>query len=246
MLVTKRDGNQVPFDIEKIETAIKKAANSINKKVEFLDLSTRSVLLQCENIPDIHIEKIQDIVEDVLMTYQHGRYADVAKAYILYRQKRTDIRESNSMLMEKFMEYTFVDSKDSNDKRDNGNVDANTSMGTMLKYGSYASKRFTDLKLMHKQFVSAINVGEIYVHDKDFSSLSLTCCEHDLTKLFNGGFNAGHGYLREPQDIKTYAALACIAVQCAQNDMHKPIRFNCALAQKYALKTPLTGFIHRV
>lgn len=231
MLVTKRDGSEVDFDVKKIEIAILKAANSVEKTIDDLSNVLLEIQNKCKSISvNISIEKIQDIVENTLMTYQHGKYADVAKAYILYRQKRTDVRESNSMLMEKFMEYTFVDSKDSNDKRDNGNVDANTSMGTMLKYGSYASKRFTDLKLIDKKFVDAINRGEIYVHDKDFFPLTLTCCQHDLTKLFTGGFNAGHGYLREPQDIKTYAALACIAVQCAQNDMHKPTRFNCALA----------------
>ena len=235
MYVIKRDGTKVIFDPIKISSVLIKAARSINKTFDTGDLAaiTFCIKYHCEEAQheeEIHIEKIQDLVENVLMSYQNGKYSDVAKKYILYRQKRNDIRESNSMLMEKFMEYTFVDSKDSNDKRDNGNVDANTSMGTMLKYGSYASKRFTDLKLMDKKFVDAINRGEIYVHDKDFFPLTLTCCQHDLTKLFTDGFNAGHGYLREPQDIKTYAALACIAIQCSQNDMHKPTRFNCALA----------------
>lgn len=225
MYVIKRDGTKVIFDPVKISSVLTKAASSINKTFDTGDLAaiTFCIKYHCEEAQheeEIHIEKIQDLVENVLMSYQNGKYSDVAKEYILYRQKRNDIRESNSMLMDKFMEYTFVDSKDSNDKRDNGNVDANTSMGTMLKYGSYASKRFTDLKLMSKKFVDAINRGEIYIHDKDFYPLTLTCCQHDLTKLFTGGFNAGHGYLREPQDIKTYAALACIVIQCAQNDMH--------------------------
>ena len=49
---------------------------------------------------------------------------------------------------------------------------------------------------------------------------TLTCCQIDLEKLFNGGFSTGHGHLREPQDITSYAALAAIAIQSNQNDQH--------------------------
>ena len=47
-----------------------------------------------------------------------------------------------------------------------------------------------------------------------------TCCQIDLIKLFHGGFSTGHGFLREPQSIASYAALAAIAIQANQNDQH--------------------------
>ena len=54
----------------------------------------------------------------------------------------------------------------------------------------------------------------------DFYTLTMTCCQIDLVKLLKGGFSTGHGHLREPNDIESYAALACIAIQSNQNDQH--------------------------
>ena len=54
----------------------------------------------------------------------------------------------------------------------------------------------------------------------DFYTLTTTCCQIDLLELFRGGFSTGHGFLREPNDIQSYAALACIAIQSNQNDQH--------------------------
>ncbi|NCB63584.1 MAG: anaerobic ribonucleoside triphosphate reductase, partial [Clostridia bacterium] len=51
-------------------------------------------------------------------------------------------------------------------------------------------------------------------------TLTTTCCQIDVKKLFQGGFSTGHGTLREPNDISSYAALCCIAVQSNQNDQH--------------------------
>lgn len=62
--------------------------------------------------------------------------------------------------------------------------------------------------------------GDIHIHDMDFYMLTETCCQIDLLKLFKNGFSTGHGYLREPNDIRSYAALACIAIQANQNEMH--------------------------
>ena len=62
--------------------------------------------------------------------------------------------------------------------------------------------------------------GDIHIHDMDFYMLTETCCQIDLLKLFHNGFSTGHGYLREPNDIRSYAALACIAIQANQNEMH--------------------------
>ncbi|HBN96323.1 MAG TPA: anaerobic ribonucleoside triphosphate reductase, partial [Firmicutes bacterium] len=62
--------------------------------------------------------------------------------------------------------------------------------------------------------------GDIHIHDKDFYLLTETCCQIDLHKLFKTGFSTGHGFLREPQSIESYAALACIALQSNQNEMH--------------------------
>ena len=62
--------------------------------------------------------------------------------------------------------------------------------------------------------------GDIHIHDLDFYTLTTTCTQIDLTKLFDKGFSTGHGFLRTPNDIQSYAALACIAIQSNQNDQH--------------------------
>lgn len=58
--------------------------------------------------------------------------------------------------------------------------------------------------------------------DLDFlPTKTLTCCQIDLEKLFKKGFSTGHGFLREPQSIGSYASLAAIALQANQNDQHE-------------------------
>ena len=93
-------------------------------------------------------------------------------------------------------------------------------MGTMLKYGSEGAKYFVDNYVLPKDIAKAHINGDIHIHDKDFYMLTETCCQIDLIKLFKDGFCTGHGYLREPQSIMSYASLACIAIQANQNEMH--------------------------
>lgn len=130
-------------------------------------------------------------------------------------------KQSYEKLMKKIEEITFASAKESNYKRDNGNVDGDTAMGTMLQYGGSISKLFADEYLIDKSVLPYIENGTIYVHDKDFLATgTLTCCQIDLKKLFENGFSTGHGFLREPQSIRSYASLAAIALQSNQNDMH--------------------------
>jgi ribonucleoside-triphosphate reductase len=93
-------------------------------------------------------------------------------------------------------------------------------MGTMLQYGSEAAKDYYDKYLLTPEQSRAHREGWIHIHDFDFYALTTTCCQIDLLKLFKGGFSTGHGFLREPNDIQSYSALACIAIQSNQNDQH--------------------------
>lgn len=217
MQIVKRDGSIVEHNRAKLYLAIAKAAESVRASITLQELDDVVASVEAQMYDHITVEEIQDIVERKLI---QENYPDIAKSYILYRHKRTQNREAKSHLMQKFHEFTFVDAVGSNDKRENGNIDADTSMGTMLKYGSEASKQFCCRNVIPERFAKAHENGDIHIHDLDFYPLTMTCCQHDLTKLFTGGFNTGHGFLREPQDIRTYAALACITIQDAQNDMH--------------------------
>lgn len=164
------------------------------------------------------MENVQDAVIKVLIETGHAR---TSEAYILYRAERTRIRSMKTRLMKSIEEITFADSNDADIKRENANIDGNTAMGTMLQYGSAVSKEFCMSQLMNPQHAALHENGDIHIHDMDFMNMgTLTCCQIDLEKLFNGGFSTGHGHLREPQDITSYAALAAIAIQSNQNDQH--------------------------
>ena len=219
--IIKRDGRRVPYDIAKIERAIAKAMESCNRRddeeVSRLAKLAEAQLSEKFAQADPSVEDIQDIVENVLMT---NGYAWVAKKYIVYRAERTKVREMNSKLMRIYDELTFTDAGDSDMKRDNANIDGDTAMGTMLKYGSEGAKDYYEKYILTPEQSRAHKSGDIHIHDFDFYTLTTTCCQIDLIKLFKGGFSTGHGFLREPNDIQSYSALACIAIQSNQNDQH--------------------------
>ena len=156
-------------------------------------------------------------MEEVLI--EQG-FVRVAKAYILYRANRTRERDMRSRLMKTFEEITFFESKNSDLKRENANVNADAPMGTMLKYGTEAVKQFNEMFVLNPRHAKAHDNGDIHIHDMDFLTLTTTCCQIDIKRLFENGFSTGHGVLRRPNSISVYAALACIAIQSNQNDQH--------------------------
>ncbi|MGI5842422.1 MAG: anaerobic ribonucleoside triphosphate reductase [Christensenellales bacterium] len=218
--IEKRDGRIVDFDLVKIKLAISKALRSAGEEGFESDVLAKKVLLVLEKdfakrIPTV--EQVQDVVERVLM--QNG-YQEVAKNYILYRAKRNEIREMQSSLMRVFDEINNKNAKDSDIKKENANINGDTPMGVMLKFGTEASKDYFHKFVLEEEFSKLHKNGDIHIHDLDFYSLTTTCCQIDIKKLFKNGFSTGHGFLREPNDINVYAALACIAIQSNQNDQH--------------------------
>ena len=209
------------FDINKIASAIEKAfAATIGKKDYAICLALAqevSDIFEEKQIDSPTVEQIQDTVERVLINHGHVR---TAKAYILYRAERTRVRNMNDRLMKTFEDITYKDATDSDIKRENANIDGNTAMGSMLKYGSEGAKHFYESYVLNPAHSEAHRNGDIHIHDLDFYTLTTTCCQIDLIKLFHDGFSTGHGVLREPNDIASYASLACIAIQSNQNDQH--------------------------
>lgn len=219
--IIKRDGRTMEFNLEKISQAIFKAAQAIGGK-DYEQAKQLAVQVQEEleksmgNTPPT-VEQVQDTVEDVLIKNGHSR---TAKEYILYRAQRTRVREMNTTLMRIYEDLTFKNAAENDIKRENANIDGDTAMGTMLKYGSEGAKAFYEMFILDPKHAKAHREGDIHIHDLDFLTLTTTCCQIDLTKLFTNGFDSGHGFLREPNDIMSYSALACIAIQSNQNDQH--------------------------
>ena len=218
--IVKRDGRTVAFEPDKIADAIFKAAQASGGRD--YDMATALAgqvenALEAASLTCPTVEQVQDVVEKVLVKSGHAR---TAKKYILYRDERTRVREMNTRLMKVYEDLTFKSSLENDVKRENANIDGDTAMGTMLKYGSEGAKQFYEMFILDPRHSEAHREGDIHIHDLDFLTLTTTCCQIDLLKLFHDGFSTGHGFLREPNDIRSYSALACIAIQSNQNDQH--------------------------
>ncbi len=220
--IIKRDGRTAEFHVEKIASAIEKAfqACAAMQDRQTADMIAAKVAQKLddgaiEGTPTV--EGVQDLVEETLI---ESGFVQTAKAYILYRAERNRVRDVNSRLIQTLKDITFSKAADSDLKRENANINADTAMGTMLKYGSESAKQFYEMCVIDPKFAKAHREGDIHIHDMDFYTLTTTCCQIELRKLFKGGFSTGHGVLREPNDIASYTALACIAIQSNQNDQH--------------------------
>ncbi len=238
LTVVKRNGKKVDFDGSKIALAIKKGFDatkiSNGDEEEFVytenDIQKvyKEVITRIEkeflDQEKIKIEQIQDLIEEAL---QKKGYEDVYEQFSKYRERRNQSRQlfSEEKKMHKFLKTIeglgLKSSSEDNNKRENANVDGDTSMGTMLQYGSTVSKEFAKTYLMKSRFSEAHDNGMIHIHDMDFLPMgTTTCMQIELDRLFKNGFSTGHGHLREPQDIISYSALAAIAIQSNQNDQH--------------------------
>ena len=238
--VVKRNGKKVDFNKTKIAIAIKKGFDDVIEstmdeetgvaKYSEKDMQKifQDVLARIEkeyaDKDKIKIEEIQDLIETSLKA---KKYDEVYESFANYRERRAQSRaafteDKRSHKFLKTLEGLALKSASEDDtKRENGNIDGNSAMGTMLQFGSNVSKEFAKTYLMKKAYADAHDEGEIHIHDMDFEAMgTTTCLQIDLDKLFKGGFSTGHGYLREPNDIMSYSALAAIAIQSNQNDQH--------------------------
>ncbi len=214
MKIKKRDGREVSFDENKITEAIFKAAKAVggaDKQLAMeLTLDVLRFLKQEYNGGTFGVEEVQDAVEKILIEKGHAK---TAKAYILYRDKRTRMRDGQSYLMDAVAEI-LVETN-----RENANI-SNSPSAKMLQIASAASKSYYLNRLLPEHMANAHIKGDIHIHDLDFYGTTLTCVQIPLGKLLKDGFNNGHGYIRPPKRPTSAAALAAIILQSSQNDMH--------------------------
>mgnify|MGYP005837658029 CR=1 FL=1 len=213
-VIKKRDGREVPFDETKITDAIFKAARAVGgedrQTALELTIEVLKMLKSRFNGQVFGVEDVQDVVEKVLIEAGHAR---TAKAYILYRDRRTRIREAKGELMDVVEE--IIEETD----RENANV-GNSPSAKMLQIASAASKRYYLTRLLDDNFSAAHSRGDIHIHDLDFYATTLNCLQLPLDRLLSEGFNTGHGYIRPPRRPTSATALAAIILQSSQNDMY--------------------------
>jgi ribonucleoside-triphosphate reductase len=212
--IKKRDGREASFDEAKITEAIFKAAKSVggaDKQLAMeLTLDVLRYLKQTYNGGVFTVEDVQDAVEKILIDKGHAK---TAKAYILYRNQRTRIREGRSDLMDTVAEILVETS------RENANV-SNSPSAKMLQIASAASKAYYLNRLIPEPMSLAHRRGDIHIHDLDFYAKTLTCVQIPLGRLLAKGFSNGHGFIRPPKRPGSATALAAIILQSSQNDMH--------------------------
>ena len=223
IIVIKRDGTEEDFDVSKISTSIMQPAIEVGG--EDYDLADELAdkiedMLEANGIDRVSSEDLEIMVRDLLINEGHAK---TATRYIVFASDRNRQREMNSELMKSFEDITFSSGEDSDLKRENANINSETAMGTMLKYGSEGAKKFNLMYVISPEVSKAHKAGDIHIHDLDFYALTETCCQIPIDRLFTGGFNTGHGFLREPGNIRTAGALAAIAIQSNQNDQHKRV-----------------------
>ena len=206
MMIRKRDGREVDFDETKITDAIFEAAKSVGGADRQMAMEvTLDVLkyLKAHFKGIVTVEQVQDAVEKILIEKGHAR---TAKSYILYRAKRTGIRNARSELMDTVGEIL----KETD--RDNANI-SNSPSAKMLQIASAASREYYLNRMIPEKIALAHRRGDIHIHDLDFYGKTMNCLNIPLGRLLSTGFNNGHGFIRPPRRPTSATALAAIILQ---------------------------------
>lgn len=212
--VVKRDGRIVGFNEEKIMAAVRKAMLHTEQGEDQGLIRRITDYVSCRGQEQMTVEQIQDMVEMELMK---SARKEVAKKYIAYRDQRSIARKAKTREM--FLE--IIETKSNDVTRENANMNADTPAGMMMKFASETTKPFVDDYLLSPEAKEAVRLNYIHIHDKDYyPTKSLTCVQHPLDKILDGGFIAGHGESRPAKRIETASMLACISLETAQNEMH--------------------------
>ncbi len=212
--VVKRDGRIVGFNEEKIVAAIRKAMLRTEEGEDEHLVHQIADRISMRGKAQMTVEEIQDLVELELMK---SARKDVAKIYIQYRNQRSIARKAKTREM--FLEIINIKSNDVT--RENANMNADTPAGMMMKFASETTKPFVDDYLLSDDIREAVKKNYLHIHDKDYyPTKSLTCVQHPLDHVLEGGYMAGHGESRPAKRIETASVLACISMETAQNEMH--------------------------
>ena len=212
--VVKRDGRIVGFNEQKVMAAIRKAMMTTDKGEDERLLNQITDHVAQRGQTQMTVEEIQDMVELELMKSSRK---DVAQKYIAYRNQRSIARKAKTR--DVFLD--IVNIKNNDITRENANMNADTPAGMMMKFASETTKPFVDDYLLSAESREAVAHNYLHIHDKDYyPTKSFTCVQHPLDHILNCGFIAGHGASRPAKRIETASVLACISLECAQNEMH--------------------------
>ncbi|MDY0211601.1 MAG: ribonucleoside triphosphate reductase [Desulfuromonadaceae bacterium] len=190
--IRKRDGRLVEFEVDKISAAIKKAVRAVGghdmdkaQSIALQVVNTLTVIFKATHIPTV--ENVQDLVEKELIEAGHAR---TAKAYILYRQQREQLRATHSFMQES------IEAIDSYLTQEDWRVKENANMGYSLQgLNNHIASNITSNYWLNKIYPVGVSEahknGDYHIHD--LGMLSVYCCGWDLKDLLLHGFTGAYG-----------------------------------------------------
>lgn len=209
MTVTKRDGRNVRFDKEKIKIAILKAFVDVDgEETPYAKDKAREIANYVESLnKNMNVEEIQNVIEAKLMA---SNRKDVAKAYIIYRNDRTRIREKNTQLMKNVGEKLNA----SNTQNQNANVDEKSFGGKVGEASDVVLKQYALDNCMSEMSKNNHLNNEIYIHDLNSYAIgSHNCLTIPFDKLLANGFNTRQTDVRPAQSVSTAFQLVAVIFQ---------------------------------
>ena len=213
MVVIKRDGREVEFDKRKISNAVLKAIIEVDGKstldTERIAYDIADRIEEKSKDTALTVEQIQDMVEvQLMLSYRK----DIAKAYILYRNERTKIRDRNSTLIKNIM--VRADSKVN--YRSNANVDESSFSGREKEVSADIGKMIAlDFDGLSHDVAEAHKSMLVYQHDLEKAIYGIhNCLNLNFQEIFNYGFRTRNGDVRPPTSFSTACQLVAVAFQC--------------------------------
>lgn len=209
MDVIKRDGRKVEFNEEKIKNAVVKAFNEVDGEITPEANEKAAEIASCiaKRNKEISVEEIQDIVEEKLMA---SKRKDVAKAFIIYRNNRTQIREQKMQLMSVIKEKLTA----SNVQNQNANIDEKSFGGRVGETSDAVLKQYALDNCMSKKSRDNHLNNEIYIHDLNSYAVGMhNCLSIPFDKLLANGFNTRQTDVRPAQSVNTAFQLIAVIFQ---------------------------------
>lgn len=213
MKVIKRDGRKVEFNKDKIIKAILSAFEEVDGEITSdAKFKTLEIVLRVEkNIEElestISVEEIQDIIEEELM---ETKRKDVAKAFVIYRNDRTRVREQKTKLMKSIKEKLTA----SNVQNQNANIDEKSFGGRVGEASDTVLKQYALDNCMSQMARNNHLNNEIYIHDLNSYAIGMhNCLSIPFDKLLKEGFNTRQTDVRPAQSVSTALQLVAVIFQ---------------------------------
>lgn len=210
MKVIKRDGRKVDFDRNKIIKAVLAAFNEVDGEITPEAKRKATVItnhIESLNKKSMNVEDIQDIIETMLMD---GKRKDVARAFVIYRNDRTRVREQNTSLMKSIKEKLTA----SNVQNQNANIDEKSFGGRVGEASDTVLKQYALDNCMSEMSRNNHLNNEIYIHDLNSYAVGMhNCLSIPFDKLLANGFNTRQTDVRPAQSVSTAFQLVAVIFQ---------------------------------